>query len=220
MTIIVQDDFNRANSASVVGTPTIGPAAVTQAGTCGISSNTFYAPAINSIVTWECSTPTVAMEATFLGIGSTRTLALILGYVSASDYWAVTYSANDIALYRVRTALTFTPIVMRPFTPDGTSFLASVSYRDEWVRVGYGGSEVFRVKVGSIAGTKHGLRANTVSSQRVDNLLITDTPPTAPVTITDSDLAIPELLPGSRFQPDGFAYRGRDTKTQDNVGGS
>lgn len=142
MATLLQDDFTRADSASVVGSPAVGPAPSVLVGTLGISSNQLYASALTSFraaVAWDLGTVdvdvqlTVNASATIGGIlfganSNTDTFLIGWGYNSTEGIYTFglarniatgTTSPDFIHKAAVTSALPAVPFVIRGVVNDG-----------------------------------------------------------------------------------------------------
>lgn len=221
MATLLSDTFDRANSTTTVGAPQIGPAPVVQAGTAGIISNMLYGAVAPALVTWDLGTPNVELSVTTNSTSTSNWIAIVLGYVSATNYYQVMFTpAAGITLYKVEpggTAVMFQTFRNTSFPGSGT--VLKMSYRAGIIRVYADGVLYIRQALDlPITSNVHGLRfGNTVS--RLDNLLGADS-----AVIADPILAgkIKEPEPAAMnpvFTP-AFAYKGRDTKILDQAAGA
>jgi hypothetical protein len=213
---LLSDDFNRANSTSVVGSPAVGPAPVTQTGTAGISGNAFYASLAPAIVTWDLGTPDVELSV----IGSTLTASnsanLVLGYVSATDYWGASLYSDRIALLRSTPGAVVLLAEAFRTNPAGTKL--SMNYRDKVLRIYRNDELVLNFDVDTITATKHGLRTNAITP-RMDDLLGTDSPPLDADTL-GATVSGGGAIATEPFFASAFVYQGHDTKIQDQAAGA
>jgi hypothetical protein len=85
-TTLLTDAFTRADSTTVPGSPTVGPAPTVWAGTWGISSNRLYCPTLASgqgIIVWDLGTTDADFSITVPVAGGVP--SLVMGS-SSSDY--------------------------------------------------------------------------------------------------------------------------------------
>ena len=221
MATLLSDNFDRANNATVIGAPQIGPSPVVQAGVGGISGNQLYPPTQPMVATYDLGTPNV--EISFLAsVINGPADCVVLGYASSTDHYYVAFQAsNPVMLNRVTTggALTlYSSSVKMPVT--GTA-VCKAHYRDGIIRAYVDGVLVIRWVLDTpITSNLHGVRI-AGSTGRLDNLLGTDAP-----TITESTLAgglqtnAQTFNSAASFIAPAFGYRGRDTKLQDQVTGA
>lgn len=218
MTTLVSDTFTRADSATTIGSPAVGPAPVVLGGVGGITGNLLYAPTAPLLVVWECGTTDVDVTVDAVGtLSNTRVLGIVIGGASLTDHYLVHFYDTYGQLWRSH--------------PGGYSMLAQfnvgvtaaattvrTTYRNRWIRAYISGTEVLRYRVDTpITSTRHGLRLVHAGNIRADNLLVTDTPPADPSALTGASRDI-DRLDGTRVVPDGFPYRGRDLKALDTAG--
>lgn len=220
MATLLSDDFNRANSTTVVGSPQIGPAPAVLSGTGGISSNQLYCPVITLLLTYDLATPGVELSSVFNSITAVNGVGYILGVASTTDFYLVYFSTASVVLYQQAPgglAPLYTSTVQ---VPAGSGSVCKARYRDGIIRAYVDDVLVFRWKLDApITATKHGVRISNTSA-RVDNLLGTDAPtiaedfsgglPSNALTIASADAS-----PGP-----AFIYKGRDTKLQDAAAGA
>src|SRR5919106_1900465 len=84
MATLLQDNFDRANSATVVGSPQVGPAPTIDLGSMGISTNQLYASVTVGHVNWNLGTPDVELSATVNSISGTNAAGLVLGFTTTT----------------------------------------------------------------------------------------------------------------------------------------
>lgn len=221
MATLLSDNFDRANSATAVGSPQVGPAPVAQSGTAGISSNQFYAVSSNPIITWDLGTPNVEMSFTG-GTMNSGTINIILGYASSTDFYQILFSsASPTILYKFApggSVALYTSSVKLPAT-NGS--VCKAHYRDGIIRVYVDDVMVIRWQLDTpITANLHGLKA-AASNPKADNLLGTDAPTITESTLTgglqSNGLTFNETDP---YLEPSFIYRGRDTKIQDTAAGA
>lgn len=218
MATLLSDNFDRANSTTVIGAPQIGPSPVVQAGVGGIISNMLYAPTAPATFTWDLGTPNVELSFTTSANTTSAWLAIVLGYVSATSYYQATITPTvGITLYKVETGGSATLAVsMRNTSLPGSGVVFKMHHRDGILRVYVDDVLFIRQALDvPITSNVHGVRLAN-ANPRIDNLLGTDAP-----TITESILNGNRLEQAQTFVPaapvvaSSFAYLGRDTKLQD-----
>lgn len=217
MATLLQDNFDRADSTSVLGSPQIGPAPTVVAGTVGIITNKAYASAVPGMFTYALGTTDVELSVLCSTISTVNSVSIILGYASLTDYYQVQAVTTGVTLYKYNSggvATLMTSVVKVPVS--GTSVLRA-HYKSGIIRVYVDDVLVIRhVTDLPITATAHGLRFSNSGSVRADNLLGTDAP-----TIDESPLTGTRLeqsktvLPAAPVAPSSFAYLGRDTKVLD-----
>jgi hypothetical protein len=217
MATLLQDNFDRADSTTVVGSPQTGPAPVVQAGVGGISGNRLYASTLPVTVTYDLGTPNV--ELSFLGANLTSALdSVILGYASATDFYQVAFQqAQAVVLYRATAGGTATLASSSVKMPVSGTSVCKAHYKDGIIRAYVDGVLVLRYVLDTpITANLHGVRISTSGGGRIDDLLGVDAPTIAenPVNgATPVDTAVGISTPP--FASPSFAYLGRDTKLQD-----
>jgi hypothetical protein len=221
LTILVQDNFDRANSSTVIGSPQIGVAPAVYSGVGGIAGNALYQTSGTLVVGWNLGTPNVELSATANLVSTTNGVALALGITSATDHYYFFAQTNTLQLIRAYTGgglllLTSSAIKL----PAASGSVLRTHYRDGVIRCYVDDVLVIRWAVEApITSTVHGVRLiNTVV--RMDNLLGTDAPTIAEdytgglqsnaLTMAATDPQISQA----------FVYRGRDTQTQDAAAGA
>lgn len=202
MTTLVSDDFNRADTTTI-GTPSVGPTAVTRQGTPRIETNRLRGNPGPAIVTWDASTTTVTLESNAVAVSSNSILSLLLGWVSNTDYHYVTFNQYDVSLFRkVGTdALQIARSNPRSaFFPSGSTAAVKVAHRDGHLWVYLAGVLIIECQMPfPVSSNHHGFLFTETNWTRADDLLVTDSPP----VFANTDM---------------FLYRGRDTKTLDTAG--
>lgn len=215
MATLLQDNFDRANNTTVLGSPQVGPAPTIASGVMGISGNLAYVSTVTGIAVYNLGTTDVELGFDYSVITTTNSAAVVLGYTSLTDFYMCNVYSDRIELYKNN--LGGPSLVATSYAkPPTASGSAKAHYKDGIIRAYIGGVLALRYVVDvPITGTSHGFRA-TVTSVKFDNLLGVDAP-----TITE---AVPNgqrvdqaktLLPASTFVTPSFAYLGRDTKLQD-----
>lgn len=221
MATLLSDNFDRANNASVVGAPQIGPTPTVPLGTAGIQTNLLYAAASPANVIWNLGTADVEISALFSLFTASNTVGILLGYVSSTSYWLVTVNTTSgINLWKAESGGTWTVQSANNSIAVNTGSIVKVHYKDSIIRVYLEGVQVIRFYVDvPITATSHGIRFSN-TPPRVDNILAIDAPTIAEPTKTG------DLLTGLEFDGDelyadpGFTYLGRDTKFQDAAAGA
>lgn len=221
MATLLSDNFDRANSTTVIGSPQIGPAPVVQSGVGGISSNQLYGPTSPMHATYDLGTPNV--EISFLGSNLTANQAsVILGYVSTTNFYLVSFQANNaVQLWRQYPGGSMLVYQSSVKFPTTTTSICKAHHRDGIIRAYVDDVLVFRWQLDEpITSNLHGARTNS-SGARIDNLLGTDAPvisePSLPGGLQTNAQTITEA---DGFIAPAFGYRGRDTKLQDQVAGA
>lgn len=227
MAILVQDNFNRANSTTVLGSPQIGPAPTILTGTCGISSNQAYVPVMGSngtIAVYECST--VNVDITLKRTSQTTAGGIMFGTVGTLDSWYAfftnqTGSGDESYLGRICGSSTSFQQVLKG---KNGSFVTTASvlrliHFNGWVEMWCDSTLVVRGFLPeAVTATKHGFRGS-LTGQTFDDLTISDAPD---ISIPTKTGEVREFTFETEDNPpnDSFIYRGRDTKDQDIAGGS
>jgi hypothetical protein len=216
MATLLSDDFNRANSTSVIGAPQIGPSPVVQTGIGGINSNQLYGPTSVMVATYDLGTPNV--EISFLASNVSGPVdGAVLGYVSSTDYYYVGFQGTSpVVLNKVTTGGTVALYSSSVRQPTSSTSVCKAHYRDGIIRAYVDDVLVLRWVLDTpITANLHGVRLST-STGRLDNLLGTDAP-----TISEPilDGAKPDVAfvytEATADIPPSFVYLGRDTKLQD-----
>jgi hypothetical protein len=221
MATLLSDNFDRANSTTVIGSPQTGPAPVVQFGVGGISGNQLYCSTATLVATYDLGTPNVELSAVGNSL-SARYLTLVLGYVSSTNCYLVAFSAG-VAVQLIQATPGGGPILCQSTAkmPAASGSVCKANYRDGIIRAYVDGVLVLRWHVDApITSNLHGLRIQNVTSPTVDNLLGVDTPVITddfPGGLQSDDLTFADVEYNS---PETSVYRGRDTKIQDNAGGA
>lgn len=217
MATLLSDNFDRANSTSVVGAPQIGPTPTVPAGTAGISSNQLYQSSGPANVVWDLGTPNVDLTATFSGMSSSNGVSFMIGYAGATIYWLCSFRTNGVELYRQETAGFYT-VAFNGTALDTAGVLARVAYKDRILRAWADGVQVIRWDTDApVTATSHGIRISNYSPVRADNILGVDS--TNDDVETTGETLDPSIAADFYMDP-GFVYRGRDLKTQDAAAGA
>jgi hypothetical protein len=219
MATLLQDNFDRANNATTVGAPQIGPTPTVPTGTAGISSNQLYAATAPINVIWNLGTTDVEMSATFSGFGSNG-VSFLLGHAGSLIYWLVSVkTTTGIEVIRQETAGFYTAASWFGAIPNTAGVVIKVHYKDRILRAYHDGVQVIRYVLDApITSTSHGIRM-TPTAGRVDNILAIDAPTITEPTLT-GETTEPGDIAGEAFDVDAFAYLGRDTKLQDAAAGA
>jgi len=187
MATLVQDDFNRADSATVPGGPVTGSAPTVLVGTWGISSNQLYCATLSStrgLIVWDPGTVDVDVEVTFTTPGNFGGVAV--GAVSATDFIGVGWVVNttegvmNVGLTRNYSSGSSQPDVMHKVAVLNTSALVSpltlrVEIKSGMCKISINGSQVgqtFKVPL-VYTNTRCGVWTNSTTT-RIDNLTIQD----------------------------------------------
>lgn len=221
MAVLLQDNFDRADHNSIIGSPQIGPAPVVRSGTGGIIANQLYAPTGSTtqlIVTYDLGTPDVEVSFVNNGAGNNGG-QIVLGWVSNTNYWLVGFTTAGVTLYQVHAANTTPHAFSDRAKPAANGSVCRAHYKDQVIRAYVDGVLVLRhyVEV-PIASNLHGIR-QYVTTTRQDNLLAEDAP------VIDDDkvnggMTSNSSLAATDTAPDSFVYKGRDTKVQDQAAGA
>lgn len=225
---IVWDDFDRANSASVVGAPPTGPTPAVITGVWGITGNELYSPTLGVLV-WECGTTEFDLSATYAHTDLLDTGGLFFGQTAAAtvDGWRVWFvgqpgQAVAGTLSSLARVIGSSVYAVASWNSEGLLVEGSVCrvvHKDRFVRVYIGAVEVAALELPEpMQGTRHGFRT-TSTVPRWDNLSIVAVvdDPTPSSVVAD----VVEIPPAdSVASAASFLYRGRDSKTQDISGGS
>lgn len=217
MATLLSDDFTRANSTTVVGSPDIGPAPVTQAGVCGISANSFYASTASGMVTYDLLTPNVELSTLVSSVSATLSAMIVLGYASATDYWGAAMYSDNISLIRSNPAGVWVVQEVACTNPNGTKLTAS--YIEGVVRFYRNDVLVMNYEVDVITATRHGIRLNSTTA-RIDDLRGYDATPLDVFTNGGTVSGAQSVIPTATFFMSAFAYQGHDTKLQDQAAGA
>jgi hypothetical protein len=176
MTIIVQDSFNRADSASL-GTAETGQTWVYSNKPYGIRSNQAYLH-LNGTTSFD----SVAYIDSGISDGKiTWTIAtyqasnsrLIFRYVDFGNHLAIEPRANDIRIYK-RVANTTTTVGTFPHS-SASGDVISVELTGSTVKVSVNGTLKTTVTIAElITATKHGMFANNTEVVRYDDFIVED----------------------------------------------
>jgi hypothetical protein len=215
MALLLQDDFTRANSTTVVGSPVVGPAPVTQSGVAGISSNALYASTAAGAITWDLGTPNVELSVLASTITAANYVMVMLGFVSTTDFWGVGMYSDNMSLMRGNAAGVWAMHEVAVANASGTKLTAS--YRDGVIRAYRNDLMIMNFEVDIITSTKHGVRMNTATA-RADELRGYDSPALDADTTGETVSVVG--LEGDPFIPSAFVYQGHDTKIQDLAAGA
>lgn len=221
MATLLSDNFDRANSATAVGSPQVGPAPTVPVGVGGISSNLLYGATSPANILWDLGTPNVELSAVFSSFSSTNAISFLLGYVNATTFWQVSVKNSNpyIELIRQEGGSFFTAASAPGTTvvPAGTNVKAL--YKDGVIRVYVEGQQVIRWAVDPITATLHGIRTGS-TTVRVDNILGVDATVGMEATTTGSISEFVKTLNAVDVSSPAFLYKGRDTKVQDQTAGA
>lgn len=222
MATLLQDNFDRANNASVVGAPQIGPTPTVPLGTAGISGNLLYAATAPANVLWNLGTADVELSALFSLFTASQQAGIIIGYTSTPSisYWLVTINTTSgVNLLRVETPAGYTVVAGNMSIAANTGSVLKASYKDRIIRVYLDGVQLMRYYLDApLTATSHGIRfVNT--PPRVDNILAVDAPTIAEPSLTGDTTPDPIQEVVNYLEP-GFVYLGRDNKLQDAAAGA
>jgi hypothetical protein len=217
MATLLQDNFDRVDNNSVLGSPQVGPAPTVAVGTMGISTNRAYASAVPGMVTWALGTADVELSVQCTVITSANALSIILGYASATDYYQIQALTTSVTLFKMSTGGAAQLAISTVKLPvSGTSVLRA-HYKDGIIRAYVDDVLAIRFVVDvPITATAHGLRFTNNAAVRADNLLGTDAPTVSEPVLTGGTVSA--AFTGAAvptFNSPSFAYLGRDTKLQD-----
>jgi hypothetical protein len=218
MATLVSDDYNRANSTTVIGAPQIGPTPTVLQGVGGISSNQLYASTAPMVASYAVGTPNVELTAVLQGLSSSQGTGLCFGITDVNNYWLVLFRLSAVEVFQCVGGLFplwHTSLVRLPVAGS----TCKASHRDGVLRAYVDGTLVLRWKPDTaITGNGAGIRMSTASLRFVDSLLIEDAPvisePTLDGALHDDQHG------GDAFAPEAFTYLGRDTKLQDAAAGA
>jgi hypothetical protein len=217
MAVLLQDNFDRANSTSVVGAPQIGPTPTVLLGTAGINSNQLYASVQPMTMQWELGTANVELTVTVRDNHG----SLILGVVDVNTYWQAHFELTiGVTIFQKFAAGSHT-VYVSTVRPPVTGSVCKFHHKDGIIRAYVDGTLVFRWVLDTpITATKHGARFTSTAS-RFDDLLGEDAP-TITEPVKDGDVHADTLTYLGAEAPGmpGFAYRGRDSKIQDELAGA
>ncbi len=198
MAVLVSDTFDRANSTSVVGAGSVGPAPTSLVGTWGISANQLYASAVVSsraFIAWDVGTPNVDIVLTRTA-GSLNVGGFIFGAVSATDCYMMNWNGTSLGVGRW----------------IGTAFVA---YAGLYVPPGYALGQELRVvhNAGVVEAFVAGATIGRVTLPQVPSGTLAGVY-TSTTAERWNDLGISDSAP-INMEYDGFTYKGRDTATLD-----
>jgi hypothetical protein len=217
MATLLQDNFDRADSTTVVGAPQIGPTPTVPVGVAGISGNKLYASTIPANVIYDLGTPNV--ELSFVGSTITAAIASIfLGYASATDNYQITFQqGQSTQLIRNLVGGSAALVTTSIKTPISGTSVCQAHYKDGIIRAYVDGVLVLRYVLDApITVNTHGVRISTSGGGRLDSLLGTDAPTVSEPILTGTRLEQNKtFIPAAPFASPSFAYLGRDTKLQD-----
>lgn len=220
MATLLSDNFNRANSTSVVGAPQIGPTPTVLSGAAGIFTNQFYVVSTPGNVSWALGTPDVEITATNMNTLSTTGMSVLLGIIDNLNYWQIQFQTNSVTLFQLVAGNALTAYISMVRNPAATGSVCKVHYRDGIIRVYVDGTLVIRHAVAvPITAGSHGMRSTT-PTRYLDTLLVEDAPVIDEPTKTGDIAAGLDLAGDELYADPGFAYLGRDLKTQDAAAGA
>ena len=217
MASLLTDDFNRANSTTVLGWLVSGGAYTVRLGTWGINGNAAYTSAslANAHVTFPAAA-NVDIQATFPVLVASA--GLIARWVDTSNYWLLGTSGSGWALCRYL-AGSITPIVTGPVFADGDVARLITIGKNIYAYINGKLVMYWEDQYYSAATAVAGFRISSSTTFRIDDLSAADAPasaPGAPTTGKVIDLDEMLMLDIDPTPPrDGWLYRGRDTKTAD-----
>jgi hypothetical protein len=217
MATLLQDNFDRADSSTVVGSPQVGPAPVVQGGVGGINSNKFYSSTLPVTITYDLGTPNV--ELSFLGANLTAAVdSVILGWASATDYYQVGFQQGaPVTLNRTLAGGTVTLASSSVKTPVTGTSICKAHYKDGIIRAYVDGVLAMRYVLDTpITANLHGVRISNSASGRIDDLLGVDAPTISEPILNGAAPGVAFVYTATpAFNSPSFAYLGRDTKLQD-----
>lgn len=199
MATLLSDNFNRADSATVPGSPGTGGPYTVVTGTAGINGNRLYFPTVNttnlgSHLTFPAAAD-VDMQATIAVIGSTSvSFGLLFRYTDASNTWGFEFNANAYKLirYNAGSLLSWSSGI----APTAGDVIRVVAIGRRITGLLNGVAIIEMEDVFSVSATVCGVR-DTHINNRLDDLTVVD---------------------ASQFSESGYLYKGRDTKTFDLAG--
>jgi hypothetical protein len=215
MATLLSDNFDRANSTTVIGAPAIGPTPTVLSGVGGISTNELYAPTPTLVAVYDLGTVSVEMQAEVTGTASGRAAGFVFGGASATDFYYVHFGNAIVETYRQGPG-GLAVMYRRGLTIPSTMVTLKASHNTGVLRAYVDGTLVLQAPTdGDLTSTRAGVRINH-NAIRVNNLLGVDAP-----TITDTEPPA-ALAPEVAQVGDGgeaiSVYRGRDTKALDLAG--
>lgn len=209
MAVLVQDNFDRANSTTVVGSPQVGPAPVAQIGTWGINTNQLYlATPVSSrgLLSYDVGTKYVDISLTWKSILTSVSTYLVFGGTGPADFWGagavLTGGSTAQWGFGRMTSTGFVVIENFSLSVAGTPapWTMRVIHANGFVSIYKNGTQVGRwidVSQYPITGNLAGV-ASTLTNNFYDDLLIQD----------------PVATP-SAYQSSGHIYKGRNLMSQD-----
>lgn len=221
MATLLSDNFDRANSTTVVGAPQVGPAPTIDLGAAGISSNQLYASTAVAHVNWDLGTPDVELSMVVNSISGGNAAGLVLGFSgTTADYYLVQALTTGLTLHRNSPGGILTVLASSAIRyPANNGSVLKFSHKNQVLRVYVDGTLVLRWGLDyPMTATKHGIRMATINN-RYDNILAVD----APVISEDYVGAVRtdnNQFKGPEFREPSWAYLGRDTKTEDTMAGA
>lgn len=223
MSILVQDNFDRANSTTVIGSPQIGPAPTIIQGVGGISSNQMYASTTILHAYWECGATNVDISLDYtISLTSGRGVGIVIAGASVTDHYLVQIegSGNGLAMFWGNPGGTYPVVARYAIQSPPTTGTLRVTYYDGMIAAYLDGVRRFRHEtLKPLTSTRHGLRVPH-NSARIDNLLIQDADPIPLDSVGDTpNVGFSSIATDSATAQNVFLYRGRDTKAQDLLGG-
>lgn len=211
MAVLLQDDYNRANSTTVPGAPQVGPTPTALSGVWGITANALYSPTVG-ILSYELGTVDVDYRSVIIG---NAPFNIITHITNATNFWLAQWSTSPGFFYRCNNGQFLAVAQLPPVVLGNT---VRTVYRDGLFRFYLNDVEVLYYELPvdmRPTATAHGMRT-TATTQRFDNVLIQDAPSNPPSSVGSS--IAPSVVGGAENIRDSFVYRGRDTKIQDNGG--
>lgn len=218
MAIYLQDDFNRANSATVPGPPVVGGPYTASVGTWGVNGNALYTSvATSGSVLTAPAAADIDVSATNTVLGATSQ-GLLFRVLDATNFWYWGISSGTVILQR-RVAGVAVNLFSAVGGAAGDTFRAIAKGDDIWVY--YNGKHVIHINDPQFnTQNKVGFWVNSTTAARWDNVLAQDPPtdPTFGVDGSTAGLASISLLETDLDPRDGFLYKGRDTAALDLAG--
>lgn len=222
MATLLQDNFDRANSTTVIGSPQVGPAPTVLSGVGGITGNQLYAPTPTLLAVYDLATVNVELSAQAVGTSSTARMGFIFGVASATDHYLVQFMDTGVWVYKSNPGGYSDVLRTNPPVPAALTNVRAAHY-NQVLYAFVNDTQVLRYPLDApITNTRHGVRMTSATGIRVDNLLGTDSPaypdpPAAPAAIpAPGQVAVGD----NPFLTPSFAYRGRDNKALDIAGGA
>lgn len=221
MATLLSDNFDRANSTSVVGSPQIGPAPTVLSGTLGISSNALYASAVagdGAMVVWDLATPDV--EFTFQRDSLLGTMGVIFCAASATDYIYAECPAGGMTLSRRKASPETAPQpLVGAFWGGALGDTFTVSMKSGIFRGWANGRLVIRYPVQDyVASNRHGFKFSATTGTKVPSVTVVDSSALTPTMPETGALADPARFATPTPTPTSFLYRGRDSASLDTAG--